>query len=67
MYRDRHHVPGAGRLLQRSAELEAEGVRVGRKRVARLMRGAGLAKRRSAGRSNFTAEAPDRLWVADIT
>ena len=67
------------------AELEAEGVRVGRKRVARLMRGAGLAgvSRRKGARTtqrrqearpapdlvdrNFTAEAPDRLWVADIT
>ena len=66
-------------------ELEAEGVRVGRKRVARLMRGAGLAgvSRRKGARTtqrrqearpapdlvdrNFTAEAPDRLWVADIT
>ncbi len=67
------------------AELEAEGVRVGRKRVARLIRGAGLAgvSRRKGARTtqrrqearpapdlvdrNFTAEAPDRLWVADIT
>jgi putative transposase len=67
------------------AELGALGVRVGRKRVARLMRGAGLAgvSRRKSVRTtqrrqdarptpdlvdrNFTAEAPDRLWVADIT
>ncbi len=66
-------------------ELAVEGVRVGRKRVARLMRAAGLAgisRRRwirttvrSAGASaapdlvdrDFTASAPDRLWVADIT
>lgn len=66
-------------------ELAVEGVRVGRKRVARLMRAAGLAgisRRRwirttvrSAGASaapdlvdrDFTAPAPDRLWVADIT
>lgn len=67
------------------AELTALGVRVGRKRVARLMRGAGLAgvSRRKGARTtqrrkearpapdlvnrNFTAETPDRLWVADIT
>ncbi len=67
------------------AELVAEGVRVGRKRVARLMCAAGLAgvsrrkgvrttQRRKEARPapdlverNFTAEAPDRLWVADIT
>jgi putative transposase len=66
------------------AELAAKGVRVGRKRVARLMSQAGLAgvSRRKFvvttvkgdGRQapdlverNFTAEAPDRLWVADIT
>jgi putative transposase len=66
------------------AELAAEGIRVGRKRVARLMSQAGLAgvsRRkfvtttvRGDGRQapdlverNFTAEAPDRLWVADIT
>ena len=67
------------------AELAAKGIRVGRKRVARLMPQAGLAgvSRRKfvtttidAGwarqapdlvERNFTAEAPDRLWVADIT
>ena len=66
------------------AELAAKGIRVGRKRVARLMTQAGLAgvsRRRfvtttvkDGGRQapdlverNFTAEAPDRLWVADIT
>jgi putative transposase len=67
------------------AELKAEGLQVGRKRVARLMRGAGLAgvSRRRVIRTtvrerrarsapdlvarNFTAGAPDRLWVADIT
>ena len=66
------------------AELAAKGIRVGRKRVARLMTQAGLAgvSRRKfvittvkdGGRQapdlverNFTAEAPDRLWVADIT
>jgi putative transposase len=66
------------------AELAANGVRVGRKRVARLMSQAGLAgvsRRkfvittvRGDGRQapdlvecNFTADAPDRLWVADIS
>jgi putative transposase len=66
------------------AELAANGLRVGRKRVARLMREAGLsgASRRKFvtttvrgdGRQapdlverNFRSEAPDRLWVADIT
>ena len=67
------------------AELAAGGVRVSRKRVARLMREAGLAgvsRRRSArttrvDRSHgaapdrverrFRADAPDRIWVADIT
>jgi len=67
------------------AELAAEDTRVGRKRVARLMRAAGLAgvSRRRGIRTtrrsprarpapdlverNFTADGPDRLWVADIT
>jgi putative transposase len=67
------------------AELAAEGTAVGCKRVARLMRAAGLAgiSRRKAVRTTqrdsrarpapdlvqreFTADAPDRLWVADIT
>ena len=67
------------------AEMAAEGVRVGRKRVARLMRTTGLAgiSRRKRPKTTvrsqqarpapdlvqrqFTAEAPDRLWVADIT
>ena len=67
------------------AELKAQGIHVGRKRVARLMREAGLhgATRRKwmtttvrdrnarpapdlVNRS-FTAPAPNRLWVADIT
>ena len=67
------------------AELVAQRRRVGRKRVARLMRAAGLAgiSRRKGVRTtrrdsrarpapdlvqrDFTADAPDRLWVADIT
>jgi putative transposase len=68
------------------AELQAGGVKHGRKRVARLMRAAGLvgASRRRAGVTttrrdkearpapdlvdrNFTAAAPNQLWVADVT
>ena len=69
-------------------ELRTLGVRCARKRVARLMREAGLfgcgGRRRRARttlgsrtertppapdlvKRNFTPEAPDRLWVADIT
>jgi putative transposase len=67
------------------AELKAEGTHVGPKRVARLMRTAGLAgasRRKGCWTTrrdpdarpapdlvdrDFTAEAPDRLWVADVT
>ena len=65
-----------GQLLRR-------GIPVGRKRVARLMRQAGLVgahtrRKWRRGRPDaapaadlvdrdFTAQAPDRLWVADIT
>lgn len=67
------------------AELHASGVSCSRKRVARLLRTAGLhgchrrkgprTTRRSPDaapapdlvRREFTAPAPDRLWVADIT
>jgi putative transposase len=67
------------------AELIAERTPVGRKRVARLMRSAGLAgvsrrrwpcTTRRAERArpapdlverDFSADGPDRLWVADIT
>jgi putative transposase len=67
------------------AELRDRGVMCSRKRVARLLRLAGLqgchrrkgpsSPRRPPGASpapdlvqrNFTAAAPDRLWVADIT
>jgi transposase InsO family protein len=67
------------------AELRAHGRRVGRKRVARLMRGMGLSARRRRrfrrttdsthafpvapnllGR-DFTASAPGRVWLADLT
>ena len=68
-----------------AAELRARGRRVGRRRVARLMRGMGLAARRRRRfrrttnsnhafpiapnllERNFTAEAPDRVWLADLT
>jgi putative transposase len=68
------------------AELRARGVHVGRKRVARLMRSAGLqgaSRRRWKPKTtmrdasmqaapdlvdrDFTADAPNQLWVADIT
>ena len=68
------------------AELQAGGAAHGRKRVARLMRAAGLvgASRRRAGVAttrrdqearpapdlvdrDFTATAPNQLWVADVT
>lgn len=67
------------------AELQSEGVNVGRKRVARLMRQAGLEgvtrrrHRKTTRRDveaksapdlverDFTSNAPDQLWVADIT
>jgi putative transposase len=71
------------------AELRASGIRCARKRVARLMREAGLVgcggrrrRIRTTHRSiaecapaaapdlverNFTPQAPDRPWVADIT
>jgi putative transposase len=82
IHRRSHGTYGVPRI---HAELAAEGVRVGRKRVARLMRSTGLAgiSRRKRPRTTvkaqgvstapdlvqrqFTAEAPDRLWVADIT
>jgi putative transposase len=76
-----HGTYGAPRI---HAELADKGIRIGRKRVARLMLRAGLAgvSRRKFvvttvkgdGRQapdlverNFSAPAPDRLWVADIT
>ena len=67
------------------AELRAIGIRCGRKRVARLMRKAGLkgclrGRRRKLTRRDgstvpapglvcrdFSAQSPNRLWVADIT
>ena len=73
---------GAPRI---QAELAEQGTPVSRKRVARMMRQAGLAgvSRRKGPRTTrrdaqarpapdlvereFHADAPDRLWVADIT
>jgi transposase InsO family protein len=67
------------------ADLRDEGIRVGKKRVARLMKAEGLqgacyrkwvttTTRDADGQASadlvqrqFNAEAPDRLWVADIT
>lgn len=68
------------------AELRDEGTRIGRKRVARLMRKAGIRgvsrrrgfvvttrrdpeRRPAPDRVNrrFIADAPNRLWVADMT
>jgi putative transposase len=72
---------GAPRL---QIDLAEAGIRVGRKRVARLMRNTGLvgvSRRKSTVTTmrhgarqapdlvdrNFTADRPNRLWVADIT
>ena len=84
VHRDSRGTYGASRI---HAELRATGLRCGKKRIARLMRAAGLVgcggrrrtrttRRGEAERAppaldlvmrNFTPEAPDRLWVADIT
>ena len=85
IHRDSRETYGAPRI---HFELRTLGVRCARKRVARLMRKAGLfgcggrrRKVRTTLRSqtehtapapdlvkrNFTPEAADRLWVADIT
>jgi putative transposase len=73
---------GSPRIL---ADLRDQGIRIGRKRVARLMRVAGLegvSRRRFVATTirdanarpapdlverDFSAEGPNRLWVADIT
>jgi putative transposase len=67
------------------ATLAGQGIRVGRKRVARLMHASGLSGRRRPRRirttvidrqatpapnlvqRHFTPDAPNRLWVSDIT
>lgn len=86
IHRDSRETYGAPRI---HFELQTLGVRCARKRVARLMREAGLfgcgGRRRRKARTtlrsqtecippapdlvkrNFTLEAPNRLWVADIT
>lgn len=84
VHRDSRETYGAPRV---HAELRRQGVRCARKRVARLMREAGLRgccrgrTKRVAGKEkierrpaapdlvmrDFRPEAPDRLWVADIT
>src|SRR5687767_5061970 len=86
IHRDSRETYGAPRI---HFELRTLGVRCARKRVARLMRQAGLfgcggrkRKARTTVRSrteltpapapdlvkrDFVPEAPDRLWVADIT
>jgi putative transposase len=85
IHRDSKETYGAPRIY---AELRVSGIRCARKRVARLMREAGLVgcggRRRYARttrrgglehapaaldlvKRNFVPEAPDRLWVADIT
>lgn len=81
IYESSRRTYGAPRV---QAELAAQGTRVSRKRVARLMREAGLqgaSRRRRFSttvrdgsrpapdlvKRQFTAEGPDRLWVADIT
>jgi putative transposase len=85
IHRDSRETYGAPRI---HFELRTLGVRCARKRVARLMREAGLfgcggrrRKARTTVRSqtertppapdlvkrNFAPEAPDRLWVADVT
>jgi putative transposase len=82
IHRESRRTYGAPRI---HAELREQGQRVGRKRVARLMRASsvvGVSRRKSfrttrrdpAARPasdlvdrNFTATAPNQLWVADIT
>jgi transposase InsO family protein len=83
VHAESHETYGMPRIR---AELADQGVRVGGKRIARLMRVAGLrgvskrrgfvvttrrdAKRTPAPdlvRRAFRAEAPDQLWVADMT
>ncbi len=82
VFDDNFQVYGAEKLWR---QLGREGIRVGRDRVARLMRQLGIrgvvrgAKRRTTTPAepdqrpadlvnrDFTAPAPNRLWVADLT
>jgi transposase InsO family protein len=82
VWEESHRSYGAPRI---HAELTERGIGVGRKRVARLMRTAGIqgVTRRKRYRTTirdpaarpapdlvarrFVAEAPNRIWVADIT
>ena len=82
IHRDSRATYGAPRI---HAELRAQGIKVGCKRVARLMRAAklcGVSRRHwmvttvrdhqarpapDLVERNFSAVAPNRLWVADIT
>jgi len=82
LHEQSRHTYGAPRIL---ADLRDEGIRVGKNRVQRLMKKAGLVgatrrrwvtttKRDEEARPapdlvkrNFVAQAPDQLWVADIT
>lgn len=80
-YRESNGVYGSPRIHK---DLTAEGIRIGRKRVARIMREhqikalRGYKKRHfKAGKpavvapnlldQNFQAQAPDQIWVTDIT
>jgi putative transposase len=82
IYRRSHSTYGRARIHD---DLKDEGIRVGGKRVARLMRERGVVgvsrrkgacttiRDRDAGPApdlvdrRFVADAPDQLWVADIT
>jgi putative transposase len=80
IHRESHDTYGTPRI---HAELPAHGIRVGRKRVERLMRRqslSGLAKRRRAKttvpgvrpapdlvRRDLRPTEPNRLWEADLT
>jgi len=82
VYKENFEVYGAEKIWR---QLGREGIRVGRDRVARLMRALGIcgvvrgkprrttipaeADQRPADlvKRDFTAPAPNRLWVADLT
>jgi putative transposase len=81
-FEDNYSVYGARKVWR---QLHREGIGIGRDRVARLMREAGIQGVRRGKRTfttrrdetaarapdlvcrDFSAEAPNRLWVADIT